>query len=146
MITINENGFVSEILKWIKEILSAIYWKLVKVCRWCKHFLFPVNFKNWVENGQAMISFGSDYFDLTYLGMKISCEDKNFYSLLKNSKLSKTNFCIFKNYPLKGHIGIISEDNNFRKCSKIHIEIKYKIFLVTRIFKKDVLFEDFFCK
>lgn len=144
MIKINNNKI--NLIELIKSFLLWLKRKIVQFGKFLWHLAFPICFENWVSGSEAIISFGSYYFNLTYLGIKINSQDHKFYSTIDSSKLSETDFCIFKRKPLQGRIGLLLTDDSLKKCSKVHIEIKYKIFIVTRTFKKDVLFEDLFCK
>lgn len=144
MIKINNNK--TTLIELIKSLFLWLKRKIVQFGKFLWHLAFPVHFENWVRTSEAIISFGSCYFDLTYLGIKIDSQDSKFYLAIDNSKLSETDFCVFKGKPLQGRIGLLFTDNSLKKCSKVHIEIKYKIFIITRTFKKDVLFEDLFCE
>lgn len=145
MIKINNNN-KETLTELAKSLFLWLKRKIVQFGKFLWHLAFPIYFESYVNASEAVISFGSYYFDLTYLGIKIDSQDRKFYSTIDNSKLSETDFCVFKGNPLQGRIGLLFTDNSLKKCSKVHIEIKYKIFIITRTFKKDVLFESLFCK
>ena len=145
---INLMKLLDEPIKFFLSIIKIVFRWCKKIYYSIKKYLFnPVDAEAKIESGNKIIlRFWSDYFRIKFLKANITTTDKNVILFVEKSEFGTSNINL--KHPLLDCIGTKKCFFNNNYCSNdenfcvIQVEIYYKILILKRRFKQNLIVDE----